>query len=56
MYSLKINEKSMSVWGEPLFPVKILIPICYGLLVLVILNKFYRNISSYLSKGGSANP
>jgi TRAP-type C4-dicarboxylate transport system permease small subunit len=56
IYSLKINEKSMSVWAEPLFPVKILIPICYGLLTLVILNKFYRNIASYLSKGGSANP
>jgi TRAP-type C4-dicarboxylate transport system permease small subunit len=53
MYSLKINEKSMSVWGEPLFPVKILIPICYGLMVLVLINKFYRNIASYLSKGGS---
>jgi TRAP-type C4-dicarboxylate transport system permease small subunit len=56
MYSLKINEKSMSVWAEPLFPVKILIPICYGLLVLILLNKFYHNIASYLSKGGSTNP
>ena len=56
MYSLRINERSISVWAEPLFPVKILIPICYGLLVLVLLIKFYRNISSYLSKGGSANP
>jgi TRAP-type C4-dicarboxylate transport system permease small subunit len=55
MYSLKINERSISVWAEPLFPVKILIPICYGLLTLVLLNKFYRNISSYLFKGGSAN-
>jgi TRAP-type mannitol/chloroaromatic compound transport system permease small subunit len=53
MYSLKINEKSMSVWAEPLFPVKILIPICYALLVLVLINKFYRNITSYLSKGSS---
>jgi TRAP-type C4-dicarboxylate transport system permease small subunit len=56
MYSLKINEKSMSVWAEPLFPVKILIPICYGLLVLVLLIKFYRNIASYISKGGSTSP
>jgi TRAP-type C4-dicarboxylate transport system permease small subunit len=56
MYSLKINEKSISVWGEPLFPVKILIPICYGLLVLVLLIKFYRNIASYKSKGVSPNP
>jgi TRAP-type C4-dicarboxylate transport system permease small subunit len=53
MYSLKINEKSMSVWAEPLFPIKILVPICYGLLTLVLLNKFYHNISSYLFKGGS---
>jgi len=56
MYSLKVNERSFSVWAEPLFPIKILIPICYGLLTLVLLNKFYRNISSYLFKGGSANP
>ena len=56
MYSLRINERSISVWAEPLFPVKILIPICYGLLVLVLVNKFYRNIASYLSKGGSVNP
>jgi TRAP-type C4-dicarboxylate transport system permease small subunit len=55
MYSLRINETSLSVWGEPLFPVKVLIPICYGLLVLVLLIKFYRNISSYLSRRGSAN-
>jgi len=56
MYSLKINERSLSVWAEPLFPVKIMIPICYGLLTLVLLNKFYRNISSYLFKDGAANP
>lgn len=50
MYSLKINERSFSVWGEPLFPIKILIPICYGLLSLVIFRNLCHGIIEYRSK------
>lgn len=42
MYSLQIGEKSMSVWAVPLFPVKIIIPIGYGLLCVVLLFKIFR--------------
>jgi len=44
MYSLEIGEKSMSVWAVPLFPVKIVIPIGYGLLCIVLLLKIIREI------------
>ena len=49
MYSLSIGEKSMSVWGEPLFPIKILVPLCYGLLSLVVFRNLCRGIISYTS-------
>ena len=49
MYSVKIREISMSVWAEPIYPVKIMIPICYGLVVLVLISKFYKNIISYIT-------
>ena len=39
MYSLRVGEKSTSIWSVPLFPVKILVPIGYGLLSLVLLGK-----------------
>lgn len=42
MYSLEINEKSMSVWAVPLFPVKIVIPVGYGLLCIVLVLKIIR--------------
>jgi len=48
MYSLKISEISTSVWAEPIYPVKIVIPICYALVVLVLISKFYNNILSYI--------
>jgi len=44
MYSLEIGEKSMSVWAVPLFPVKIVIPIGYGLLCIVLLLKIVQEI------------
>jgi TRAP-type C4-dicarboxylate transport system permease small subunit len=44
MYSLKIDEKSMSVWAVPLFPIKTIIPIGYGLLCIVLLSKIVREI------------
>ena len=49
MYSLRIGERSMSVWQEPLFPIKIMIPICYGLLTLVVLRNLFKGIATYAS-------
>ncbi|MFH1647247.1 MAG: TRAP transporter small permease subunit [Chloroflexota bacterium] len=45
LFSLKIGEVSSSTWREPLFPVKIMVPIGYALLLLVILARIYRGIS-----------
>ena len=44
MYSLESGEKSMSIWAVPLFPVKIVIPIGYGLLCIVLLLKIIQGI------------
>jgi TRAP-type C4-dicarboxylate transport system permease small subunit len=53
MYSLKIGERSMSVWAEPLGPIKLVVPICYGLLTLVVFSNFCRGLALYLSHGGA---
>ena len=50
MYSYNISERSMSVWQEPLFPIKIMVPICYGLLTLVVFRNLCHGIASYFSK------
>ena len=55
LYSISINEKSMSVWGEPLGPVKIVIPICYALLTLAIFNNLLRGIVSYFARDKGKN-
>jgi TRAP-type mannitol/chloroaromatic compound transport system permease small subunit len=44
-YSLKIGEVSSSTWAVPLFPVKVVVPIGYGMLILVLLSKLYFGIS-----------
>ena len=44
MYSLETGEKSMSIWAIPLFPVKIIVPIGYGLLCVVLLLKIVQGI------------
>jgi len=46
MYSLSIGETSQSVWQEPLFPVKIIIPIGYGMCCLVLLSQITHGIAS----------
>jgi len=46
MYSLEIGERSMSVWAVPLFPVKVLIPVGYGLLCVVLVLKILRGFLS----------
>ena len=50
MYSLEIGEKSMSVWAVPLFPVKIIIPVGYGLLCIVLVLKIIRGFLSLRDK------
>jgi TRAP-type C4-dicarboxylate transport system permease small subunit len=50
MYSLSINEKSYSEWGEPIFPTKIVIPFGYALVVFILIVRLYYNIKSYSSK------
>ncbi len=42
LYSLEIGERSMSIWAVPLFPIKIIIPLGYGLLCAVLLLKITR--------------
>jgi TRAP-type mannitol/chloroaromatic compound transport system permease small subunit len=46
LFSLKIGEVSSSSWGEPIFPVKIMVPIGYALLFLVLLTRIYKGITS----------
>jgi TRAP-type C4-dicarboxylate transport system permease small subunit len=55
VHSLRAAEKSMSILGEPLFPVKVLIPLCYGLVTVVILRKLILNLSRKKSEEGSTD-
>ncbi len=50
LFSLQLREVSSSSWSVILFPIKILIPIGYGLLCLVLLAKLYRGIS-FIKRG-----
>ena len=50
MFSLKIGERSNSAWAEPLFPVKILIPVGYGSLFLVSIMQLFIGICSPTEK------
>jgi TRAP-type C4-dicarboxylate transport system permease small subunit len=46
MFSLSISEVSSSAWAIPLFPVKIVVPIGYSLLCLVLLTILIRGVAS----------
>ena len=46
MFSLKIGERSMSAWSEPLFPVKVVIPVGYGFLFIVAMIQFFQGMHS----------
>jgi TRAP-type mannitol/chloroaromatic compound transport system permease small subunit len=48
MFSLKIGEVSSSTWAVPLFPIKIVVPIGYGMLFLVLLSKLYFGIAYFV--------
>ena len=54
VYSLEIGETSMSIWAVPLFPVKVVIPVGYGLLCVVLLLKIVRGVMG-LRTGQSSN-
>jgi TRAP-type C4-dicarboxylate transport system permease small subunit len=46
MYSFQTHERSMAVWSEPLFPVRFMIPIGYGLLCLVMFAQLFKGIGT----------
>jgi TRAP-type C4-dicarboxylate transport system permease small subunit len=48
-YSMQINETSYSAWSEPLYPVKIAIPVGYGLLFLVMVGQIVRGVGRLVS-------
>jgi TRAP-type C4-dicarboxylate transport system permease small subunit len=50
MFSLRIGERSMSAWSEPLFPVKVMIPIGYGILFIVAAAQFFQGLYSLMKK------
>jgi C4-dicarboxylate transporter, DctQ subunit len=56
MYSLQTHERSMSVWSEPLFPVRIMIPIGYGLLCLVMIAQLFKGIGRLLGVKTKGQP
>ena len=49
MFALRISEVSSSAWAVPLFPVKVIVPIGYGLLCLILLIRLSRGIASLKS-------
>jgi TRAP-type C4-dicarboxylate transport system permease small subunit len=48
MYSLKIGAVTMTAWKVPLFPIKIIIPIGYAILCLVLIAKLYSGITTFV--------
>lgn len=53
-YSHSINETSYSSWAEPLWPVKLMIPIGYGLLCIVLVAQLCKGIARLLEGEGEA--
>jgi TRAP-type C4-dicarboxylate transport system permease small subunit len=51
MYSLKIGAVTMTAWKVPLFPIKIIIPIGYAVLCLVLIAKLYSGIDMLVRRG-----
>jgi len=59
VYSFQIYERSMSVWSEPVFPVRFTIPVGYGLLCLIMIGQLFRGISILVmgkAKGAQPTP
>jgi TRAP-type mannitol/chloroaromatic compound transport system permease small subunit len=48
LYSMRIGETSQSSWEEPLFPIKLLVPLGMALLCLVLVAQLSRGIASLI--------
>ena len=46
LFSLQMGEVSSSTWKVPLFPIKIMVPIGYAVLFLILLTRIYKGIAS----------
>jgi len=46
LFSLKIGEVSSSSWREPLFPIKLMVPVGYAMLFLVLLTRIYKGLAA----------
>jgi TRAP-type C4-dicarboxylate transport system permease small subunit len=46
--SVTIGEVSLSVWAEPLWPIKLMIPLGYALLCLALLTRISRGITTLI--------
>jgi TRAP-type C4-dicarboxylate transport system permease small subunit len=47
LYSLRIQEVSNTNWAEPLYPIKMLIPIAYIFFVIVLSAQFIHGIAEF---------
>jgi TRAP-type C4-dicarboxylate transport system permease small subunit len=56
LYSLRLGETSTSPWGQPLAPIKFMIPIGYGLLFLVLIITLVRGIAVYRNVKADVKP
>jgi len=61
MFSLSLGEVSPSAWKEPVFPVKIMIPIGFGILCVILVYQVYRGFAGLRShlaarSGGENGP
>ena len=50
LFSLEIGEVSSSSWGEPIFPIKLMVPVGYALLFLVLLTRIYSGFAFLRSR------
>jgi TRAP-type mannitol/chloroaromatic compound transport system permease small subunit len=55
-YSLKIHEISQSVWREPRWPTKMMVPVGSGLLCLVLLAQLVRGITLLIRRMRKMQP
>lgn len=54
-YSYSIHETSYSSWAEPLWPVRLMIPIGYGILCLALVAQICKGFAAlFLGKAGTA--
>jgi TRAP-type C4-dicarboxylate transport system permease small subunit len=49
-YALQVGERSYSSWAPLVGPIKVMVPICAGLLCLVLLAQFCRGVNSLVQR------